>query len=203
MKENLDLIEKVYPLFHKIGAKNLTMDEVSEACGISKKTLYQYFPNKEILLKNVIEYTQENIENIIQAVKARNLSAIEELYAVMDAVYETLQTDDDIFVYQLSKYYPKLYEICDSDIFEIIYQHLMDNLNKGMDEGVYELNEDKDLLIRFFIANIKLVKTSDIFTDTQKTKKELSYFFLNNFICSIYTDKGKEYFNQMKPQYEI
>jgi AcrR family transcriptional regulator len=60
-QEKLNIIEKVSLRFLTQGAKTVTMDDVCSILGISKKTLYQFFPTKESLLAEMLSYISEKI----------------------------------------------------------------------------------------------------------------------------------------------
>ncbi len=189
MKEKI--IEKVHPLFHKIGPKTLTMDEVSEACGISKKTLYQHFPNKEELIEAVVEHTHQSITEIIVEVQSYGLSAIEEMYGILERIHEFIQTDDDVFMLQLAKYYPSIYNQCQAFTNDSMYLNVCKNLKNGIDQKLYKEDINIDLSARLFLMNIMMIKTSDIFEGTEIGKRKLTRFVLDFFLRSMVTKEGE------------
>lgn len=68
------IIEKSRELFGKFGFKKTTMDDIANACGIGKATLYYYFENKQDIFKSVIK---KEIEMFIEKI-SNVLSQIEE-----------------------------------------------------------------------------------------------------------------------------
>ncbi len=197
------IIEKLYPLFQKKGPKSLTMNEISESFGMSKKTLYQYFPNKEELLMATVAHGHERIMEIIHSVQNQKLPAIQEMYVILDEIYEFLQTDEDIFMFQLLKYYPEIYQCCSEFIHQFIYRSVYNNIEKGILEQVYRAELDKDLSTKIFIMNIMSIKTSEIFEDSSQSRKNLTKFVLDFFLNSITTGLGKDQLNQTSAEYEI
>ncbi len=201
-EERKQVVEKVYQLFHLNGAKTVTMNDVSGACGISKKTLYQYFPNKEALLEEVVNTTNERVYSTISNVQLQDHNAIQELFEIFTNIYKTLLSHDDVFLYQLIKYYPRIYEECVSASSDAILNFIANNLEKGIQEGVYLESIDQNVCSRYFLSTLRMVKTSELFQDTSLTIKELTYFALTIFINAITTEKGKILFQQLKSQYE-
>ncbi|NTW32950.1 MAG: TetR/AcrR family transcriptional regulator, partial [Bacteroidetes bacterium] len=51
-----EIIKKVLELYMKFGIKSVSMDDAARELGISKKTLYQYFKDKDELVKKVVAY---------------------------------------------------------------------------------------------------------------------------------------------------
>lgn len=58
-------------LFMQNGVKNVSMDEVASQLGMSKRTIYQYFKDKEEILIHFLEYMEkletENIQQIVRS----------------------------------------------------------------------------------------------------------------------------------------
>ncbi len=70
-------------LFGKYGIRSMTMDALAEEMGISKRTIYERFRDKDTLLLEVIRYykkqTKENAHNLID----QSDNAIEALFRIM------------------------------------------------------------------------------------------------------------------------
>ena len=60
MKEKI--INKAKEMFLRLGFKSITMDDIASEIGISKKTIYKYFSNKDILIENTIELAFSEVQ---------------------------------------------------------------------------------------------------------------------------------------------
>ena len=54
MKEE-QIIEVARELFHKFGFKKVSMDEIAKTSGVTKKTIYTYFKDKDSMFLYFIE----------------------------------------------------------------------------------------------------------------------------------------------------
>lgn len=72
MKKEEQIIETAGKLFHKFGFKKVSMDEIAREAGVTKKTVYAYFPSKEELLKYFILQEIKHMKNIIEEVESTN-----------------------------------------------------------------------------------------------------------------------------------
>ena len=72
MKKEEQIIETAETLFHKFGFKKVSMDEIAREAGVTKKTIYAYFPSKEELLKYFILQEIKHMKNIIEEVESTN-----------------------------------------------------------------------------------------------------------------------------------
>ena len=59
MEKRDEILFNVCRLFHKYGIKSVTMDDIANNIGISKKTLYTYFKDKSDLVKKSIDFIKK------------------------------------------------------------------------------------------------------------------------------------------------
>ena len=96
-------------LFKEFGVKSVTMDQISQHCGISKKTLYKHVDNKLDLLHQAFELAagymaQELQENLAQV----SGNAIDQLFALEQFAEKNLRGAEDRLLAQLDLYYPEV-----------------------------------------------------------------------------------------------
>mgnify|MGYP000282950895 CR=1 FL=1 len=79
-------LEKATEMFLTLGFKSVTMDDIASEMGISKKTIYQHFSNKDSLIKATTSNLFERISCGIDEIILANKNPIEELFAIKDAL---------------------------------------------------------------------------------------------------------------------
>jgi AcrR family transcriptional regulator len=82
------IIEAARILFHKYGFKKVSMDEIANEAGVTKKTIYMYFSSKEELLKYFILEEIEKMKDILEEVESKNTDFFE---TVNQAIYRLLK----------------------------------------------------------------------------------------------------------------
>ena len=96
-------------LFKKFGIKSVTMDQISVACGISKKTLYKYVNNKsDFLLKAFSAFAALMERSLFQSVESYGGNAIDDLFAIERFAEKHIRGDEDRLIGQMERYYPDL-----------------------------------------------------------------------------------------------
>lgn len=184
------IIDEAGKLFTQHGVKRITMDEIASNLGISKRTIYQNFKDKEDLL---IHYIRSIMQ--IQRDYLKDLSANE--YTVVHIFLKTIgmHKEFDFFNVRFSddidKYYPKAKkELLEQKSRGLSF--LKEFLEQGMEQGVIrkELNvEVVSFLLqdsnRSFINAIRLENKSF-------TNWELFFTSMINFIRGISTHEGIE-----------
>ena len=101
------ILNKATEMFLTLGFKSVTMDDIASEMGISKKTIYQHFSNKDSLVKATTTNLFENISCGIDEIILANNNPIEELFTIKEFVMQNLKDENTSPIYQLQKYYPK------------------------------------------------------------------------------------------------
>ena len=192
----MDTTSKIYSkaeeMFMRYGVKSVTMDDLSRAIGISKKTLYQSVDNKEDLINKVITFilTKEcDVMNIIQT-KAKD--AIEEVVMISRHVNKLLQSINPAAMYDLQKYYTRQFELMRSLNDQMIYSIIRDNLDKGIKEGFYRDNFNPEIIAKLYVGQADLIIDTQIFPAKQYDLTNVHREFVMHHLYSITTEKGKE-----------
>ena len=109
MKEKI--IAKASEMFIKLGFKSITMDDIAGEMCISKKTIYKYFCNKELLIEESTKLLHKEVHENIESIVQQNYNAIEESFKIRNKFTEMFQsTADTSPIFQLKKHYPEIYE---------------------------------------------------------------------------------------------
>ena len=135
MKEKI--IEKATDMFLKLGFKSITMDDIAGEMCISKKTIYKYFINKEVLIAESTETVHNTVIKVIDDIVKQNLNAIEENFEIRRMFKGLFQSAETSPLYQLKKHYPEIYHSVVNKEFEECYKYLIQNVEKGIAEGYY------------------------------------------------------------------
>jgi AcrR family transcriptional regulator len=184
------IIEKSCELFLNLGFKSVTMDEIANALGISKKTLYKYFSNKTDLVTAVTNTMFEKISCGIDHVCGIDLNPIDEIFAIKKLVMEHLKDEKSSPQYQLQKYYPKLFLSLKQKQFQIMQKCVIENLERGVKLGIYREDIDVDFISRIYFIGITGIKDNDMFPLKNYVMKSLMNQYLDYHLRGICTPKG-------------
>ena len=164
------IIKKATDMFLKLGFKSVTMDDIACEMCISKKTIYKYFVNKEILIEEGTQAVHKEIHDTINEIIAKNYNAIEENFEIRKMFKEMFKSSETSPVYQLKKHYPQIYESVmhrEIDECKSVFQQ---NIIKGIKEGFYRKNINIEAFVRFYYTLI--------FNINENTKSEAEAFQL-------------------------
>jgi len=148
------IISKATELFLKLGFKSVTMDDIACEMCISKKTIYKYFGNKEMLIEEATIIVHNKIHEVISDIIAKNHNAIEENFEIRKMFKDMFQSADDSPIFQLKKHYPEIYQKAISlEISECTFIFKR-NLEKGIAEGLYRKDINIDSCVKFYYTLI-------------------------------------------------
>ena len=198
MMENNNFLEKATALFLKYGPKTVTMDDVAKEFGMSKKTLYQLDANKDELLKAVLLHIVRNVINDVKR-RVKEVDHPLQLFLRTEASFAEFMVEDrDIFMLQMSRYYPEIFREHSLSVFEEINAFLTEIIIEGRKNGV--IREDFD--IRTYSKFVMILNQSAIespffenaFEQRATIRSGIDGFYLN----AILTEKGKLKLKELK-----
>ncbi len=191
MNEELkNILIKVRELYTKYGIKSITMDDVARELAISKKTLYQYVTDKDDLVgKFVDNEIAMRKEEICKCFKV-GYNAIEELFAISSFMNKMMRNQNSATDYDLKKYYPVHYHKTINARRDGMYNYILANLNKGIKEGLYRDNMDKEVIAKLYLWRSENIHFDELFTVEEFTSVKLFVELLNYHVRGIATGKG-------------
>ena len=105
-----DILEATTQAFQKKGLK-FTMDDLASLLGISKKTIYTVFPDKNSLVLEMVDYCFSSIKESEQKVlQDLSLDTVGKIRAILGVLPEGYRELDLRQLYQLKERYPEVYE---------------------------------------------------------------------------------------------
>ena len=152
MKEKI--INKAKEMFLRLGFKSITMDDIACEMCISKKTIYKYFSNKDILIEESIQAVHKEIRATLNKIAEENFNAIEENFEVKRMFREMFKSAESSPIYQLKKHYPEIYDKVLSMQVSVCEDCFRQNITKGIREGLYRENLDIDNYVKFYYTLI-------------------------------------------------
>ena len=148
------IIKKATDMFLKLGFKSVTMDDIAGQMCISKKTIYKYFGNKELLIDEATTSVHEHLHNLMNDIIARNLNAIAENFAIRSMFINMFKSTETSPLYQLKKHYPEIYTtVMQREIMEC-KRCFSQNIEKGINQGLYRTEVDIDASVLFYYSLI-------------------------------------------------
>ncbi|MAM17989.1 MAG: TetR family transcriptional regulator [Gramella sp.] len=191
MKRDVKMLEEISALFIKSGAKTVTMDDIAREFGISKKTLYQKYKNKEVLLEEVLMHSIEKLLLKMKGLDNKIDNAVERMFARDQEIENMSETNDSIMIRQLTKYYPQIFNKHMLYFTESFSEILIDNIKRGRKQKLYRENFDEVMYAKLFAQLVMTYHTSPVLDRKEITRDNYHQQSLDFYMNAITTDKGK------------
>lgn len=190
----LKIIQKVRSLYYRYGIRSVTMDEVARILGISKKTLYEHFRNKQELVREVLAEDYRQSVEFTADIRSRHLNAIEEMFEMYRMIHGIFKEYNPAMVYDVRKYYPVLYSEVKTQRRKLMYDATLENIIKGKQEGLYRSELDEAVISKFHLARYESLFESDLFSPEDTSSFPMYHEAFVYHIYGMVSEKGRVFF---------
>lgn len=194
------ILEKAHELFMRYGVRSVSMDDIAAQLGMSKKTLYQYYTDKEELVDAVLSSFLENNRKQCLDGRQKAENAIHEVFQAFDMMEEMFNNMNPSMVFELEKYHTSVYKKIQHHKYVFLYQVLKQNLERGIKEELYRPEINVDILTRFRIESMMLAFNSEVFPTNRTHLISIQEEILEHFLFGIATVKGQKLIQKYKQQ---
>ena len=201
MPQKQKILEKATKVFLKLGIRSVTMDDLAQELGISKKTLYKHFDNKTTLLRASISQFQDNEFCKSDMMEAIEKDAIESMFMTYEKLIGNLQLISPSAIIEIKKFHPDIWEDVMIKQRTIAYRNLTFNLQKGIEEGHYRKDLNLDLILKFYYNQVSLFTDDELYPSHLVSKQVLFREYLVFFLNGIATSDGKTLIDKYKQKY--
>lgn len=184
------IIEETTKMFITYGLKSIRMDDIASNLGISKRTIYEIFGDKENLILECMRYYSVYIEDRKKAKLATAGNVIEEFLLLLEDWDNEMETNYKLMS-NVMKFYPNIYRKIFEENSKKGYATLRQKLVEGVEKGLLLDNIDCDLAISVFSYSIFgiVYKRNDVLPNNVSDKDAFRYV-ITYFFRGIATEKG-------------
>jgi AcrR family transcriptional regulator len=185
-------------LFLTAGIKSVTMDDIARHLGMSKKTIYQFFKDKNELVIALVKKKLQEDEDQICSLIAKSENVIEEMINMMKCSEEIFSRINPIVIHDLQKYHPEAWKHFQNFKAEVIVHTLELLLTKGIQQGYIRPDIDVKIIARMRVHQVEMGFNASIFPTAEFSTWKVQYQLLEHFNFGICTLKGYKLLNEYK-----
>lgn len=196
------IAQKAYDLFFRYGIRSVSMDEIASQLGISKKTIYQFYRDKNALVNSVVDMVIGY--NTSECLKTREKSEnpVHEVMVAADFVKEMLKTMNPAVIFDLRKYHPAAFKKIADHKNKFLYRVIRENLVEGIGMALYRTDMNTDIVARFRLASVFMLFDDDLFDadnpDLGTILEELTIHYLYGIANAKGQKMVKKYYKRQK-----
>ena len=180
----------------RYGIRSITMDEIAGQLGISKKTIYQFFTEKDEMVAAVIDNEIRKNESECDEFRHSADNAVHQIFLALESLEEMLKYMNPLMMYDLEKHHPRSFRSLKEYKYRFLYESLTDNLRWGVKEGLYRSDIQIDIAAKNRIESAFLVFNQDIFPHNRYNIPEVNFELARLFLHSVASPEGKKLIEQ-------
>ena len=184
------ILQKAADLFLLYGIRSITMDEIALQLGISKKTIYQFYADKNELVSAVIIKILDHNKDCCFSYKEVAKNAIHEIFLAMEMVQEMFENMNPSMLYDLEKYHPESFQKFVLYKNNFLHKTIKENLEWGIKEELYR--DDFNVAIVTFIRleTMMLPFSQNVFSRHKFKISEVHQQMVEQFVYGVASLKG-------------
>ena len=192
------ILNKARELMFQTGVKHVTMDDLATQLGISKKTIYQFFKDKDALVSSVVEFELANHALICnQSMEAAD-NAVHEIFLLMNVIQEMFNRMNPLALFEIEKYYPLAFEKIKNHKDDFIFSMISANLEKGIAEGLYRKDVDVTILSKYRLETSLIPFNIHVFHPSKFDMLKVNLQIIEHFVYGVATLEGHKLMDAYK-----
>jgi AcrR family transcriptional regulator len=191
---------KAEELFMQFGIRSVSMDDIANNLGMSKKTLYQYFADKDELVEAVVDRHINEVEGDCMNCQRDAQDAIHEIFLTMEHIMEEFKNMNPMLLYDLEKFHYKAYQRFKDYKDKFLLQIIRNNIEWGIKDELYRADLNIDVLSKYRIESIMIPFNVAVFPPGKYNLGKTSEIMIENFTYGLATIKGHKLIQKYNEQ---
>lgn len=185
-------------LFRQYGVRAITMDEIANKVGMSKKTLYAYFGDKDALVTSAIERYTHHLQTSCEMISSQSHDAVEEMIQIMYFLDGTFRNMNPVVLLELERFHPSAFKVFLRYKEEYITRSIRENLLRGIREAVYRSEIDIEIISRYRMESSMLCFHQEVFPKDRFEMSRVQVELTEHYLYGITSLKGRKLIEKYK-----
>ena len=191
---------KAHELFMRYGVRSVSMDDIASQLGMSKKTIYQYFNDKDELVDAVMDYKNSETHIKCDFCKNQSKDAIDEIFLTMEEIHEQFSELNPMILYDIEKFHPRAYQKFRKMKDEYLQQVVANNIKRGIKEELYRPDINVETMSRFRVETMMVAFSMAASAPTKYNLAAVARETMEHFLYGLATLKGFKLITKYKEE---
>jgi AcrR family transcriptional regulator len=195
------IIIEAAELFKTYGIKSVTMDSLATQLGISKRTIYEVFSDKDELLIGVLKWMTERQKELVKKFLEESENAIVAIFKLLEINLNHFQEMSPAFQADMKKYHHEVL-MKKADKCEMPdYRNNIQLIEKGISENFFRKDINPDLVNRCLYSMVRSIMDQDLYPFEKFNRREVVKNGFINYLRGISTMEGLELVNKLEAEF--
>jgi len=194
------IIETATEQFMRYGVRSVTMDDIARLAGVSKKTIYQEFSDKNQLVYETFSRALDEDKCMMEKFPQLKDGVIEHMTGMATYIRERFGDMNPLVLNEIQKYYPEAWQLFEDFKENHIYEEIVGVLEKGVEEGYFRPEIDTRIIARMRLEQMMFSWDPVKFPPSKFNPVDLQIEIFEHFLFGIFTEKGRKAYLTQKIQ---
>jgi AcrR family transcriptional regulator len=184
------IIEEASLMFRTYGIRAVTMDMLAANLGISKRTMYEVFRDKDDILYGVLKWMTLKKRDLMSKIFDESKNVIEAIFKMLDIMGDHYQKMSPAFLMDMKRFHGEFVKDLTEQNELPYYTDNSEILKRGIKEGIFRENIDIEITNKCMLEMAKLTNDTSVFPPDDFPNKDVIKNFYINYLRGISTQKG-------------
>lgn len=177
------------------------MDDVARGASMSKKTLYQYFDNKDHLVYHVVMHHFKSDTEEFQCIVEDAKDAVHEVLMVAQCMRRHVFKMNPSLLFDMQRFHASAWDEYLNFKHSVVKGMVKQNLEKGMKEGYFRSELDPEIIANLRVEQVQLAFDRNVFPPDRFELWEVHLQIMDHFVQGLLTEKGRaKYLEHIKSE---
>ena len=192
------ILKSALELFFRFGIKSVTMDDIAKHLAMSKKTIYQFFRDKDEVVHTLLQTELKRDMDDFTEIANTASNVVEEVFNHMKKMHEIFHNINPNIFYDLRKYHPRTWDMFHDFRTNFVLKQVIDAIEKGKKDGLVRADIQSDVISRLRVEEIDMGFNPGIFPPDKFRILDVQLAMTEHFLYGICTLKGHKLINKYK-----
>ncbi len=179
-----------HDLVMQYGIRSVSMDDIASNLGMSKKTIYQYFKDKDELVEAVVDAVIDTNQCICNDDRKKADNAVHEIFLVMDMMVDMFKTMNPSILFDMQKYHPSAFRKFQVHRNEYLYNICLQNLERGIHEELYRPEINVEILARYRVETMLTAFNPEFQRSVKQSLLKIEEEIIMHYLFGLVSAKG-------------
>ncbi|MEO8403572.1 MAG: TetR/AcrR family transcriptional regulator [Chitinophagaceae bacterium] len=194
------IMVKAEELFMQYGIRSVSMDDIANSLGMSKKTLYQYYADKDELVDAVVNTHITGIEVDCLDCRKDAKDAIHEIFITMERIMDEFNNMNPMLLYDMEKFHFKAYQRFREHKDKFLIKVIRENIEWGISDELYRSDFNIDIMCKFRVESMMIPFNVALFPPGKYNLATLSEQIIEHFVYGMASIKGHKLIQKYQEQ---
>jgi AcrR family transcriptional regulator len=184
------ILHKARELFMRNGIRAVSMDDIATQSGVSKKTIYQYYADKDELVDAVMQIEEQRVQQDSKECFEQSGDAIEEILLTLSRIYTRFSQMNPMIISDMERFHQKAHNRFQKMKYDHLHRVISTNLKRGIQEGLYREEMNVDVITKYRLESIMIPFNLSVYPTASYSLAAVTKELMEHYLFGLATLKG-------------